>query len=125
MNTRETRPSPGSRPDDVLKSRVQAALARLPRVEEKRMFGGVTFMVGGKMCVCVGKGRILCRIDPALHDAVVKRRGCRTMVMKGRLYRGYVQVDAQAVRTRAALDYWIRLALDYNRTVSRAARKEM
>src|SRR5262249_33990878 len=104
-------------PDEVLKSRVRAALARMPDVEEKRMFGGVTFMVGGKMCVCAGKGRLMCRIDPALHDAAVKRRGCRTVFMKGRAYRGYVHVDAQALKTKGDLDYWIRLALAYNKAL--------
>ena len=86
------------------------------------MFGGVTFMVRGKMCVCVGKGRILCRVDPAIHDTVVKRRGCRTMVMKGRPYRGYVNVDAQAVESKNDLDYWIRLALDYNKAMGSSTR---
>ena len=95
-------------------NRVRTALAGISRVEEKKMFGGITFMVRGKMCVSVGHGRIMCRIDPALHDAAVKRKGCRTMVMKGRQYRGYVYVDAGALETAAHLRYWIQLALDYN-----------
>src|SRR5439155_18235610 len=77
-------------------------------------FGGVTFMVRGKMCVSVGKGRIMCRIDPALHEATVRRKGARTVVMKGRPYRGWVYVDAAAVKIKRDLDYWVRLSLDYN-----------
>jgi len=46
------------------------------------MFGGLAFMVEGKMCVCVGKARIMCRIDPAMHDAALKRNGCTTVEMK-------------------------------------------
>ncbi|MBA0088929.1 MAG: TfoX/Sxy family protein, partial [Acidobacteria bacterium Pan2503] len=98
--------------DEALAVRVKAALRRTPLVEEKRMFGGITFMVRGKMCVSVGRGRIMCRIDPTIHDAVLQRRGCRTVVMKGRQFRGYVYVDAAAVRTKDELDYWIGLALD-------------
>ena len=101
-------------PTDPLVQRVKASLARAPRLEEKRMFGGVTFMVRGKMCVSVGKGRIMCRIDPDLHDAAVKRKGARTVVMKGRQYRGWVYVDAAAVKTKRDLGYWVRLSLDYN-----------
>ena len=78
------------------------------------MFGGITFMVQGKMCVSVGKERIMCRIDPAVHDAALQRKGCRTVVMRGRQYRGFVHIDAEAVRTKASLDYWVGLALDYN-----------
>jgi len=55
--------------DEGLASRVRAALGRSCPIQKKRMFGGVTFMVRGKMCVSVGKDRIMCRIDPAIHDA--------------------------------------------------------
>jgi len=109
--------------DDVLAKRVRAALARAPRIEEKRMFGGITFMVRGRMCISVGRNRIMCRIDPAIHDTALKRKGCRTVVMKGRQYRGYVHVEADAVKTKGDLDYWIGLALDYNEKVKPRAGK--
>ena len=44
-------------------------LARTQHIEEKKMFGGSAFMVGGKMCVSVGRDRLMCRIEPAIHDA--------------------------------------------------------
>jgi TfoX/Sxy family transcriptional regulator of competence genes len=97
-----------------LLDRVRDALVRIERVEEKRMFGGVMFMVNDKMCISVGKNRLMCRIDPAVHDEVIRRDGCRTMTMGGRTYRGYVHVDASAARTRKTLDYWVHLALSYN-----------
>jgi len=109
--------------DDSLAHRVKAALARIPEVEQKKMFGGITFMVRGKMCVSVGAERIMCRIDPALHDAALEREGCRTVVMKGRQYRGYVYVDAEAVRAKRDLVYWIGLALDYNDKAKASTRK--
>lgn len=110
--------------DDALTNRVKAALARIPGVEEKKMFGGTAFIVRGKMCVSVRKEeRIMCRIDPAIHDAALERNGCRTVVMKGRQYRGYVYVDAEAVRTKGDLEYWVGLALDYNEKAKASARK--
>ncbi len=111
-------------PVDALKSRVKEALARIPRVEEKKMFGGTTFMVRGRMCVSVGKGRIMCRIDPAGHDAALERGGCRTVIMKGREYRGFVYVDAAALRTKRDLEYWIHLALDYNKRAKASRAKK-
>jgi TfoX/Sxy family transcriptional regulator of competence genes len=104
---------------DVYTEKVRAALSHIPRVEEKKMFGGLTFMVNGKMCVSVGKERLMCRIDPELHDDAVKRPGCRTVAMKGRSYKGYVHVSEAAVKAQRDFAYWIRLALDYNAKVIR------
>ncbi|MDQ3136622.1 MAG: TfoX/Sxy family protein [Gemmatimonadota bacterium] len=103
--------------DDKLLSRVRAVLAHVPNVKEKRMFGSIAFMVRGKMCVSARAERIMCRIDPALHDAAVERKGCRGVVMSGRHYRGYVYVDAESVRTKGALEYWVDLALNYNKAI--------
>jgi TfoX/Sxy family transcriptional regulator of competence genes len=109
--------------DDVLVNRVRAALAGEHPVEEKRMFGGITFMVRGKMCVSVGRDRLMLRIDPELHETALERVGCRTVVMKGREYRGYVHVDAEAVKSARDLDYWVRLALEYNKRAKAASGK--
>jgi len=112
-------------PDDPLVGRVRAALERTVDVEEKRMFGGIVFMVGGKMCVSVGRDRLMCRIDPSLHDAALERTGCRTVVMKGRRYAGYVYVESKAVRTKRDLERWIGLALDYNTFRSLGSEKKL
>ncbi len=101
--------------NESLANRVRGALAPNLSVEEKRMFGGIAFIVRGKMCVTVGADGFMFRIDPAIHDTVAARKGCRTVVMKGREYKGYVHVDAQAVRSERELNRWIGLALDYNR----------
>ncbi|MEW5881326.1 MAG: TfoX/Sxy family protein [Pseudomonadota bacterium] len=101
--------------DDSFLSRVRAALAHVSDVKEKRMFGSTAFMVDGKMCLSARSDRIMCRIDPVLHDAALEHKGSRTVVMKGREYRGYVFVDAEALRTKGGLDYWVGLALDYNK----------
>jgi len=103
---------------DALLERVRAALAGEPRLEEKPAFGGRMFMVRGKMCVSVRETRMMFRIDPAVHETVLPRDGCRTMAMKGRSYRGYVQVDAAQLRRRPEFDFWMGLALDYSRTMA-------
>ena len=75
-------------------------------------------MVRGKMCISVGRDRIMCRIDPALHESALEREGCRTVIMKGRQYRGYVHVDANAVKAQRDLDYWIGRSLEYNARIT-------
>jgi TfoX/Sxy family transcriptional regulator of competence genes len=99
--------------DEALANQVRAMLGATRSVQEKRMFGGLVFMVRGKMCVSVGEKRIMCRIDPAIHDAALRRKGCRTVIMRGHPYRGYVYIDTRIVRGNR-LDYWVRLALDCN-----------
>jgi TfoX/Sxy family transcriptional regulator of competence genes len=100
--------------DEKLVERVRAAFQHVPGVTEKKMFGSIAFMVRGKICVSARAERIMCRIDPALHDAAIERKGCQTVVMRGRQYRGYVYVGANAVRTGRVLKYWVKLALSYN-----------
>ena len=111
-------------PSPILTERVRAALAPIARVTEKKMFGGITFMVNGKMCISVGKRRLMCRIDPVLHDKMVARKGVQAVRMKGRVYRGFVHVDQDAVASKRSLMSWMRLCLDFNqRTRSSRARK--
>ena len=83
--------------NEALAGRIRAALGAQPIVEEKKMFRGVTFMVNGKMCISVAQDEIMVRIDPKLHDEVIKKECCRTMIMKGKPYMGYVLVKESAL----------------------------
>ena len=99
--------------DEELANRVRKALSG-HEVEEKNMFGGLCFMVNGKMCITVGKDRIMSRIDPALHETALSRNGVKTVVMRGREYKGYVYVPEESIKSQSDFDYWINLALSYN-----------
>ena len=101
--------------NEHLTNRVREALSSLKKVEEKRMFRGVAFMVNNKMCVTVGDDRMMCRIDPLLHEEVIVRKGSRTVVMRNKAYRGWVYVDEEVIKTKKQLDFWIDLALDFNK----------
>jgi hypothetical protein len=81
------------------------------------MFGSLGFMVRNNLCVTARPERLMCRIDPALHDEALKQDGVETVVMKGRPYPGYVFVAATAVKTAAALNRWIDLCLKHNATL--------
>jgi hypothetical protein len=99
---------------EKLADRIRIALMDIPNVEEKKMFRGMTFMVNDKMCISVGPDRIMCRIDPELHDQLLEEKPCRTMIMKGREYKGYILVNEGDVAKKAELDFWIGLCLDFN-----------
>lgn len=108
--------------NENLAKKIRTALADLPKVEERKMFGGLAFMVNSKMCVTVGADRIMCRIDPARHEEALDRNGCSTLIMKGREYKGYVHVDDEGIRHKKDFDYWITLALEYNK-VAKVSKK--
>jgi TfoX/Sxy family transcriptional regulator of competence genes len=98
--------------DEQLATRVRGALARQRNVDEKKMMGGLTFMVNGKMCVGILNDDLMARIDPAVHDEAVKKKGCREMDFTGRPMKGFVFVGPEGTKT--GLAGWVRLALDFN-----------
>jgi len=102
----------------TLVDRVRAALTKEPEVEEKKMFGSVGFMVRGKLCIGARETRLMCRIDPELQPALVKEKGVRAMVMRGRKLKGYVHVSAEVLTTAAQLKRWVRLVLEENRKLT-------
>jgi TfoX/Sxy family transcriptional regulator of competence genes len=109
--------------NEKLTNRIWATLAHVANVEEKKMFRGVTFMVDGKMCITAGDDKIMCRIDPAIHEEAIKRKGCTTVIMRGREYKGYVYVTQEGIKAKKDFDYWIGLALDFNK-IAQASKKK-
>jgi TfoX/Sxy family transcriptional regulator of competence genes len=65
--------------NEALADRIREKLATLPNAIEKKMMGGLTFMVNDKMCVGIMKDELMCRVDPDLHDESVEKLGCSTM----------------------------------------------
>ncbi|MDP3441370.1 MAG: TfoX/Sxy family protein [Ignavibacteria bacterium] len=109
--------------DENLADRICERLVELPEVEEKKMMGGLTFMVNGKMCIGIIKDEMMCRIHPELHETVVEMHGCRTMDFTKRPMLGYVMVDETGMNTQEEFEYWIGLALDFNK-ISKASKKK-
>ena len=91
-------------------------------VVEKRMFGGLCFMVNDKMCVGVEQERLMVRIDPLKYDEVIEKEGCKPINFTGKVMKGYVFVDINALNTKKKLAYWIKLALEYNK-IAKASKK--
>lgn len=83
-------------------------------VEEKRMFGGLCFMVNGKMCVGVESERMMVRFDPALNDEIMEKDGVGPMDFTGRVMKGFAFVEIEALQSDKDLEYWVALALDFN-----------
>jgi hypothetical protein len=78
------------------------------------MMGGICFMVAGKMCVGLEKERLMVRIDPAVYDAVLGKKGCVAMDFTGRPMRGFVFVNPPGLTSSGYLNDWLKLALQFN-----------
>lgn len=92
------------------------------KVEEKKMFGGLCFMVNDKMCIGVEKDRLMVRLDPAKYDEVMEKEGCKPMDFTGKIMKGYVFVDADVLNTKKKLEYWVNLALEFNK-IAKSSKK--
>lgn len=110
--------------DEKLAEKIRQSLAHLPDVQEKKMFGGVAFMVNEKMCVTAGDDEMMCRIDPAIREEVIQKKGCRTMIMKGREYKGYVLISKEGMKTEKDFEFWIGLSLDFNKDAKASKKKK-
>ena len=101
--------------DEQMANRVREIIAaREDRVDEKQMFGGLTFMVNDKMCMGVKSDKIMVRIDPVFHEKEVLGEGITPMVHSGREIKGFLFVSNDVLKTRSALHRWVDLALSYN-----------
>src|ERR1044072_3187419 len=94
------------------------------KIEEKKMFGGLCFMVNDKMCVGVEQERLMVRLDPVKYDEVIEKDGCKPMDFTGKVMKGYVFVDINSLNTRKKLEYWVRLALEYNKIAKSSKKKK-
>ena len=81
---------------------------------EKEMMGGLTLMVDNKMCVGIIKESLMARIDPEIYDEALTKKGCREMNFTKRPMRGFVFIDPIGTDMDEDLEYWIKLALEYN-----------
>jgi len=98
--------------DEDLAGRIREILGPERGVEEKRMFGGLAFLIGGNMCVAVsGQGGLLVRVPPEDTDKLAARAHAGPMVMAGRETRGWLRVDTAGMRTTRQLRSWVARAV--------------
>jgi TfoX/Sxy family transcriptional regulator of competence genes len=104
--------------DEDLAERVRELIAGDQDVTEQRMFGGLAFLVGGRMSVAAsGQGGLMVHVDPADTDALVTKPHARRFEMRGRPLDGWVRVDAEGVRTKRQLEPWVRRGVAYARSL--------
>ena len=99
--------------DEALAGRIRKHLGKRGGLTEKKMFGGLAFLLKGNMCCGVSGQDLLVRLDPARTDQALAEPHVRVFDLTGRPMKGWVLVGAQGLATDAALARWIKLAVDY------------
>ena len=108
--------------DENIAERIRTALQNVPDVKEKKIFGGLAFMVNDKMCLTTKDDRIMLRIDPVITDELIHTKKCEQVVMKGRILKGYVYVNSKNFNNKKDISSWINLALSYNK-IAKSSKK--
>ena len=105
--------------DEDLANRIRELLGAEKGVEEKRMFGGLAFLINGNMSVAAsGRGGLMVRVPPEETEKLLARDHVEPMVMAGRETRGWLRVSAQGVRTKRQLEPWVRRGVEYARSLT-------
>ena len=104
--------------DETLADRIRELVSNDADVTEKKMFGGLSFLVAGNMAVAAsGQGGLLVRLDPAEADTLVANGDATPMEMRGRPMRGWLRVDTEAVPTKRQLTKWVNQGVTYARSL--------
>jgi TfoX-like protein len=103
--------------DEDLANRIREALAD-ERFTEKKMFGGLAFLIGGHMAVAASReGGVLLRVDPDQTATLVAKPHARPFVMRDREMQGWLRVDPEGVRTKRQLEPWVKRGVAYARSL--------
>ncbi len=104
--------------DEDLANRIRELVAAEDGVDEKRMFGGLAFLINGNMSVAAsGRGGLMVRVPPDETDKLLTREHVEPMVMAGRETRGWLRVSVEGVKTKRQLQSWVSRGVDYAKTL--------
>ena len=99
--------------DEAVAERVRDALAGAPDVVEKKMFGGIAFMVRGNMCCGVIADRLMLRVGPVVYDTALSRPHAKPMDFTGRPMKGMIYVEPAGFASPVALKKWVDRAMEF------------
>ena len=104
--------------DEDLAHRIRELMVDESDVTEKKMFGGLAFLVGGNMAIAAsGQGGVLVRVDPAQSERLLATTDAVPMEMRGREMDGWLRVDPDSLRTKRQLAKWVGVGATYVRSL--------
>jgi TfoX/Sxy family transcriptional regulator of competence genes len=104
--------------DEALADRIREQVAKERGLTEKKMFGGLAFLIGGNMAIAAsGQGGVLVRVEPEQSEKLAAAPGASTAVMRGRAMPGWLRVESEHLRTKPQLAKWVKVGTDYARAL--------
>jgi len=103
--------------NEKLAEKIRLSLASVRNVKEKKMFGGIAFMMNEKMCVGVDKDDLMLRCEPDQTDELLTKKGVRIFDLTGKPMKGWLLIGPEATSSKKDLNYWINIAIEANHKV--------
>ncbi|MBI1767071.1 MAG: TfoX/Sxy family protein [Bacteroidetes bacterium] len=103
--------------------RIRQALARTKKLVEKKMFGGIAFMINDKMCIGVDKDDLMIRCAPEMNDELLSKKGVRAFDLSGKPMKGWLLVSPDGTKSKKEFEWWIQLAIESNKKVTSSKKK--
>ena len=104
--------------DEDLADRIRELMIDEPALTERKMFGGLAFLIDGNMAVAAsGQGGLMVRVDPKLSEALIAASPARPLEMRGRQMLGWLRVDTDALRTTRQLATWVERGTSFARSL--------
>jgi TfoX/Sxy family transcriptional regulator of competence genes len=103
--------------DEDLANRIRSLVLSDPNTVEKKMFGGLAYLVNGNMAVGVHKNDLIVRLSADEYDKALTQPGANMFDLTGKVMKGWLQVEGSAVEDDDALQSWVKVGVDYARTL--------
>ena len=111
--------------DELLADRIRQQLKdKKAPFEEKKMFGGLCFLVDDKMCLGVVKNDLMTRVDPEIYEQLLEEKGARQMDFTHRPMKGFILVEPEGIDLDDELESWVQHCLDFNPKAKSSKKKK-
>jgi TfoX/Sxy family transcriptional regulator of competence genes len=101
--------------NEKIAGRIREALKDVKNLTEKKMFGGIAFMVNDKMCVGVDKDAMMLRCEPEMTEELLTKKGARPFDLTGKPMKGWLLIDEEGTKSKKDFDFWINTAIEANK----------
>jgi TfoX/Sxy family transcriptional regulator of competence genes len=101
--------------NEKIADKIREALIGVKNLTEKKMFGGIAFMVNDKMCVGVDKDAIMLRCEPEMTEELLSKKGARAFDLTGKPMKGWLLIGEEGTKNKKDFDFWIKIAIEANK----------
>ncbi len=103
--------------DEGFAQRIREQLQEIPSVDEKKMFGGLCFMVSGHMCCGIVEDKLMARIGPVNYESLLKKDHTQKMDFTGKPMKGMIYVEPEGLKSEKELEFWVNKCLEFISTL--------